>query len=69
MQSIQWNAKRRVFVSPDTGEAWVKTGGGYMEFDDYRDEGGKVWHPSEMPALTEVGIFTNAEISNMAYPE
>lgn len=68
MESIQWNVKRRVFIDPESGDVFVKTGGGYMEFEDYRQHGGRVEH-FPVGQLVEVGTFTNAEISNMDYPQ
>ena len=68
MQSIQWNARHRVFVNREFSVAFVKTVGGYQEFDDYREHGGQVI-ARLLASSEEVGTFTNAEISNMDYPE
>jgi hypothetical protein len=67
MESIQWNLKRHVYFSDETGEAYVKSGGGYVELDEYREDGGHV--ESKLPAdAVKVGTFTNAHISTMVYP-
>jgi hypothetical protein len=69
MEHINWNQCREVYVNRDLSIALVKCNArAYMEFDDYREHGGNCI--SELPPYTEhVGTFTNAEISNMAYPE
>lgn len=64
---INWQQTRRVFVNDHFSIALVKVPGGYMEFDDYREDGGPV--EKELPPYSiEFGTFTNAEISNMPYP-
>lgn len=68
MSDIKWNQKRRVYINRDLSIALVKVEGGFMEFDDYREHGGNTI--TTLPAYTEdFGVFTNAEISNMDYPE
>jgi hypothetical protein len=65
---INWKQKRQVFVNREFSIALVKVRGGYMEFDDYRETGGNTLR--ELPPYSEeFGTFTNAEISNMDYPE
>jgi hypothetical protein len=65
---INWKQERQVFVNREFSIALVKVRGGYMEFDDYREHGGNTL--STLPAYSEYfGTFTNAEISNMDYPE
>lgn len=69
MQDVRWNQEHLVYVNRELSIALVKVRRGqYMEFDDYREDGGNTLR--ELPPYTElVGTFTNAEISNMEYPE
>lgn len=68
MSQINWAATRPVFVNRHFSIALVKVPGGYMELDDYRENGGPV--EKTLPVYSEpFGTFTNAEISNMPYPE
>lgn len=68
MSDINWNQKRDVFVNRTFSIALVKVGrNSYMEFDDYREGGPQA---ECLPAYSEfLGTFTNAEISNMDYPD
>lgn len=68
MTQIDWKQKRQVFVNREFSIALVKVQGGYMELDDYREDGGNTIR--DLPPYSEAfGTFTNAEISNMPYPE
>lgn len=68
MDTINWNAKRHVYVNRTFSVAFVKSSGGYVEFDDYREHGGQVINP--LPPYSEfVGTFTHREIADMDYPE
>ena len=64
---INWRERHKVYVNRTLDIALVKVRGGYMEFDDYR-EGGPMAEGLP-PYSEEIGTFTNAEISNMDYPE
>lgn len=67
MQTINWNAKRHVYVSDEYSTAYVRSSGGYVEFDDYRNNGGTV--ESTLPEdAVYVGTFTHARIADMEYP-
>ncbi len=68
MENVKWNAQRQVFINRHFSIALVKVRGGYMELDDYRMDGGQV-EKALPPYSTFIGSFTNAEISNMDYPE
>lgn len=64
--AIKWNENHDVFINREFSIALVKVSGGYMELDDYR-EGGRV--ESCLPIYSEyLGVFTNAQLSNMDYP-
>lgn len=67
MQTINWNARRQVFVSVEHTEAYVRSCGGFVEFDDYRENGGRVENSLPEDAVL-LGVFTHAEIANMPYP-
>lgn len=68
MSNIDWNAKRHVYVNRHFSVAFVKVSNGYMELDDYREDGG-VFERNLPPYSEYLGSFTNAEISSMDYPE
>jgi len=68
MDQINWKQTREVVVNRHFSIALVRVPGGWMEFDDYRENGGPV--EKTLPPYSEpFGRFTNAEISNMDYPE
>lgn len=68
MSEINWRERHDIFVNRTFSITLVKVRGGYMELDDYREDGGQTI--KDLPPYSEFfGNFTNAEISNMAYPE
>lgn len=68
MSDINWKTERAVFLNKEFSVAFVKVNGRYMEFEDYRTDGGESL--KELPPYSEFyGLYTNAQISNMAYPE
>jgi len=68
MSQINWNESHEVYMNREFSIALVKIRDGYMELDDYREDGGQAI--KTLPPYSEyVGTFTNAEISSMEYPE